>query len=90
MSDNRKSQDFYVTCPKCGKVHQKSITTESIIICPRCGYEFYSLLKNSVFIAFPASQVDNSQFFGKVKMLALSLDSLIPTEVGMGSKETRV
>ena len=46
MSDNRKSPGFYVTCPGCGKVHQKSIMTESIIVCPRCGYEFYSFLKN--------------------------------------------
>lgn len=90
MSDNRRGRGFYVTCPACGKVHQKSITTESIIICPRCGYEFYSFLKNSVFIAFPASQVDNSQFFGQVKMLASTLDRLVPEEAGTVSKETRV
>ncbi len=90
MSDNRRGSGFVVTCPKCGKVHQKSITTESIIICPRCGYEFYSLLKNSVFIAFPASQVDNSQFFGQVKMLVSTLDRLCPSETGADSRETRV
>ena len=90
MSDNRRGSGFVVTCPKCGKVHQKSITTESIIICPRCGYEFYSLLKNSVFIAFPASQIDNSQFFGQVKMLVSALDRLCPSETGADSRETRV
>ena len=90
MSDNRKNPGFVVTCPKCGKVHQKSITTESIILCPRCGYEFYSLLKNSVFISFPASQVDNTQFFGQVKMLASTLDRLVLVEAGSEGKETRV
>lgn len=90
MSDNRRGPGFVVTCPKCGKVHQKSIATESIIVCPRCGYEFYLLLKNSVYIGFPASQIDNIQFFGQVKMLASSLDNLIPVEVGANCKENCV
>ncbi len=90
MSDNRRGSGFVVSCPKCGKVHQKSITTESIIICQRCGFEFYSLLKNSVFIAFPASQIDNTQFFGQVKLLASTLDRLSPNETGADCRETRV
>lgn len=90
MSDNRKSPGFYVTCPGCGKVHQKSIMTESIIVCPRCGYEFYSLLKNGVCISFPASQIDNTSFFGQVKNLASTLDSLIPTEAGTIRREARI
>lgn len=89
MSDNRKSPGFYVTCPGCGKVHQKSIMTESIIVCPRCGYEFYSFLKNGVFISFPASQIDNSQFFGQVKLLASALDRLTPVEIGASNKVSR-
>ena len=45
---NRKSSGYVVSCPNCGKVHQKSITTESIIVCSRCGYEYYLYLKNGV------------------------------------------
>ena len=90
MSDNRKNSGFFVNCPLCGKVHQKSITTESIIVCPRCGYEFYCLLKNGVYIGFPAAQMDNTQFFGQVKLLASTIDRLIPMEISAGKKETRV
>ena len=80
MSDNRKSSGFVVSCPKCGKVHQKSITTESIIVCSRCGYEYYLYLKNGVYLGLPASQVDDSQLFGKVRMFASTLDSLFQVE----------
>lgn len=90
MSDNRKCPGFYVTCPGCGKVHQKSIMTESIIVCPRCSYEFYSFLKNGVVISFPASQIENAQFFGQVKMLASSLDRLIPAETEVRHREARI
>ena len=90
MTDNRKCPGFYVTCPSCGKVHQKSIMTESIIVCPRCSYEFYSFLKNGVEISFPASQIENAQFFRQVKTLASSLDKLVPAETGGSLSEALI
>ena len=40
LSDNMK----VVTCPKCGKILQKSITTVSEFVCP-CKYKFDAVVQ---------------------------------------------
>ena len=34
--------EYCVTCPKCGKVNQKTFKTDSFIKCGKCGHNFYS------------------------------------------------
>ena len=75
MSETR-DPGYCVTCPKCGKVHQKSMATDSIIICTRCGYEYYVYLKNGVSIEMAASKLDSQKFFRRLKSFASSLDEM--------------
>ena len=75
MSETR-GLGYCVSCPKCGKVHQKSFATDSIIVCTRCGYEYYVYLKNGVSIEMSASQLESKQFFGRLKSFAMALDEL--------------
>ena len=41
LKDNMK----FVTCPKCGKIIQKSITTVSEFVCP-CKYKFDAIVQD--------------------------------------------
>ena len=75
MSDTR-GPGYCVTCPRCGKVHQKSYATDSIILCTRCGYEYYVYLKNGVTVEMAASQLENKQFLERLKVFAKALDEL--------------
>jgi len=71
---------YCVTCPKCGKVHQKSFSTDSIIQCPRCGYEFYVYLKNGVKIEMSSSKLQRNRFYKRLQSFAASLDQLAQPE----------
>lgn len=75
MSDTR-GPGYCVTCPKCGKVRQKSYATDSIILCARCGYEYYVYLKNGVTIDMAVSHLENNQFLERLKVFAKALDEL--------------
>lgn len=44
------SKELCVTCPSCGKLHQRSVITDSSIKCARCGHDFYAYLKHGVLI----------------------------------------
>ena len=65
---------FYVTCPKCGKVQLKSNTTDSVIICGRCSFEYYAYMKSGILIEMPAAKLEDSGLFGKLKAFASSIE----------------
>ena len=58
LSDNMK----VVTCPKCGKILQKSITTVSEFVCP-CKYKFDAVVQGDFVMYYNPSD-------GKSKELA--------------------
>lgn len=43
---------YIVSCPCCGQVVNKSRMTESRTKCKRCGTEFYTYLRDGVYISF--------------------------------------
>ena len=48
----------YIVCSVCGKMHLRSMTTDSILYCPKCGAKAYVSLKNDIIIKIPAALLD--------------------------------
>ena len=61
MSVARDEEDYCVTCPKCGLVIQRSFTTDSIIKCSRCKFEFYAYINSGVAIALDAAKLEGTR-----------------------------
>lgn len=58
VNDWEKAPGNMITCPKCGKILQKSMQTNSIICCPRCGYENYTWQEGSMKMQCSASLLE--------------------------------
>jgi len=54
INDWEKAPGSAVTCHKCGKMLQRSLQTNSVIYCPRCGFENYTYLEGNMKVQFPA------------------------------------
>lgn len=74
MGNSQRS--ILITCPSCGKLHQKSRVTDSIIICSKCKYEYYYYLKNGVCISIPAEQMRSQTFVGQVNSFTAAIDNI--------------
>ena len=51
--------EYCVTCPKCGRVNQKTFKTDSIIKCAKCGYSYYTYIDEGVAISIDASRFES-------------------------------
>lgn len=73
VNEWEKAPGSYITCQKCGKILQKSLQTNSVIYCPRCGNENFVYLENSIKMQFPARllEADNSTEYVKAAVIAL-------------------
>lgn len=67
---------YCVTCPRCGRLHQKSTMTDSFIRCNKCAYEFYVYIKNGVLIEMPASQLESQLIATGLKSFAGCVERL--------------
>jgi len=65
--------EYCVTCPKCGKVVQKTNATDSVVLCPRCSYEYYVYVGEGITVEIEASKDGTEQFFGRIKEFVLSI-----------------
>lgn len=80
MSETSNTTGYYVTCIKCGKIHQKGVAADATFICARCGYENYVYLRHGVQIEMPAMQMQDRQFLNRVRRFASSLEQLARAE----------
>ena len=72
---------FCVTCPKCGKVQLKSNTTDSVIICGRCSFEYYAYMKSGILIEMPAAKLEDSGLARRAPVWTRMVAELIRTGV---------
>ncbi len=72
-NDWEKAPGNVIVCQKCGKTLQKSIRTDSVIYCPRCGHANYSYLEDNISVQFPAVllEADNSRKYIRTAIMAL-------------------
>lgn len=62
MSVAKNDAEYCVTCPKCGKVIQKTFKTDSFIKCSKCGYNYYTFVDDGVAVSVDSSKyVDNTR-----------------------------
>ena len=66
---------YCVTCPKCGRIHQKSISTESIIVCNRCGFKYYVFLNKGITFEMPATNAEDEKSLERLRKYLLALNS---------------
>jgi len=59
INDWEKAPGSVITCQKCGKMLQRSLQTDSVIICPRCGRPNYTYSENNITVQFPAVLLDS-------------------------------
>ena len=75
-NDWEKAPGSFISCQKCGKVLQKSLQTNSIIYCPRCGFENYTYLENNMKIQFPARLLDAENAAEHIKAAVTAMQKL--------------
>ncbi|MBR4183114.1 MAG: hypothetical protein IKQ56_04745 [Lachnospiraceae bacterium] len=76
MSMVKDGGEFYVTCPKCGRVIQRAFTTDSYIKCPKCQYEFYTYISDGVAIVMDAAKLEDNRSRSILLTYAKALSSL--------------
>lgn len=68
---------YCVTCPKCGRVSQKTYITDSKIKCSRCGYHYYVHMGNGVSVIMEASRMEGGKPQENLLAYVRALESLI-------------
>lgn len=76
MNAAKDDEEYCVTCPKCGRVIQKSFTTDSIIKCSKCSYEFYAYISDGVAIAMDAAKIDGRGYRKRLLTYVQALSNL--------------
>ena len=66
---------YCVTCPKCGRIHQKSISTESIIVCNRCGYKYYVFMNKGITVEMSATSAEDEKFLERLRKYLLMINN---------------
>ena len=66
---------YCVTCPKCGRIHQKSISTESIIVCNRCGYKYYVFLNKGITVERSATNAEDEKSLERLRKYLLMINN---------------
>ena len=60
MTKAKDIEVYHVTCPKCGKLNQKTFKAESFIKCSNCKHDFYTNVDVASGIMMTASKRENS------------------------------
>ena len=76
INDWDKAPGSMITCQKCGKILQKSLQTNSVIYCPRCGFENYTYLENNMKMQFPAKLLDAENASEYIKAAVTAMQQL--------------
>ena len=53
----------WVICPNCGKPHQRSVSTNSLIQCKHCHHKHYAYVHNGIVLEVPADSQGNGQLY---------------------------
>ena len=75
-SDWEKAPGNAITCHQCGKMLQKSLQTNSVIYCPRCGFENYTYLEGNMKVQFSARLLEAENAGEYIKMMITAMQKL--------------
>lgn len=64
-----------ITCTRCGKLYQKSLGTQSVIMCPRCGNREFTYLRNNILLQFPAVMLEAENAWDHLGEIDMALQS---------------
>ena len=76
MSVAKNDAEYCVTCPKCGKVIQKTFKTDSFIKCSKCGYDYYTYVDEGVAISVDSSKYVSTNIRKTILLYARALTKL--------------
>lgn len=68
-----KMRGYCVTCPDCGRMQQRSNTTESFIVCSRCNFEYYVYMNHGIIIEMPLDKAGDEEKMERIRKFILAM-----------------
>lgn len=67
--------DYCVSCPKCGRIHQKSTLTDSIITCVRCSCQYRAYVRDGVVLEISMAHHGHERLYRQICKMISSMET---------------
>ena len=77
MSEEQTNEEYYVTCPRCGKAIIRCRSTETTQPCPMCKARYYNFINRDMTIRLPARIMEEPDHYRVLCKYLNGIEALI-------------